>query len=1054
MRARRLLLATGAAGALAALLVGVPALLIAGLGNPLPSWTTVKAGRLDDTVVLHLLGCVVWIAWLQWLPGTVLEIASLRDGRGLPRRISAGQTLSRALITAIIGVPVSAALITNATRATAAPHASAPSVRPAHVTTTPHDNTSTPTAARPASPPQAGSVFVVGSDPAIGPSLWSIAQHTLHDPLRWREIWQLNRGTVQPDGTTFEDPNLIRPGYRLALPADADIPPASPANDVVDVVAPGDTLTGIADKHDVPEPLLWKHNAGRVMTGGRIFDNPDLIKPGDRILIPAPPRHTAPRVPRVPPPHAPSSAPRPAAGPPSTEPRTETPTSPPASSTASRSGDHNLDLAGLLEVFAGAGALLAAGLHGGLMMRRRRARRRTRPGYAIAAPPPELAPVEKAILARGGAAVSDGRFIDDALHHLATHSEDAALPDVIAARLTANRLVLRLTQPHQSAPPEPWQVDTSGLWWSLDRDAELSLARDTGDGLSPYPTLVGIGYGPAPETEGGGEERWMLDLERAGVIALTGDPRRCLDLARFIAAGLAVNDWSAHTTVTVLGFGEELLALDEHRVRQVDDLARALAAVRADCAHATAAADHAGVDLPTGRARSVAGDSFLPHVLLLAPTALADPDALQDVLTTLGGSAGRSAAAIVLADVDERAPAASWTLELTSDGQLLVPDLDLELIAQRMPAQHAVEIARALSAVTAGEAEPVPAATGDRPYEQFCDAAGGIRAELTLPRDEAHTEMATSTLLPSEDDAYLEAAATTRDDLQVTAPRVPADVAQKVHDSVGSLEDDLAAWRDPACSLPRLTLLGPIELRAHGTAPARRPYHTELAVYLACREHGAQIDQLAEAFGLSNATAQARLKDLRTWLGVNPRTGTAHLPDARKSRASQTRGVSVYEIEDLLVDAELFKRLSARGQARGGEAGIADYETALSLVRGEPFSQGRPGGYEWLVDNRVDEYLKVGIGTVAHTVVTWALERGDPDRAWAAADLACRALPDDEVARMDMIAVLAARESHAAAEQHMREQVCNRDDDGNGPADLPERTEQIRSQRGWLSAAS
>jgi len=33
-------------------------------------------------------------------------------------------------------------------------------------------------------PQQKLPVYVVGSDPAVGPSLWSIAQHTMGNPLR------------------------------------------------------------------------------------------------------------------------------------------------------------------------------------------------------------------------------------------------------------------------------------------------------------------------------------------------------------------------------------------------------------------------------------------------------------------------------------------------------------------------------------------------------------------------------------------------------------------------------------------------------------------------------------------------------------------------------------------------------------------------------------------------------------------------------------------------------------------------------------------------------
>ncbi|MCW3820370.1 LysM peptidoglycan-binding domain-containing protein [Micromonospora sp. DR5-3] len=61
-----------------------------------------------------------------------------------------------------------------------------------------------------------------------GDSLCRIAERTLGDGDRWPEIFALNRGTHFPGvGGTLRDPNVIYPGWTLALPADA-IPPSRP----------------------------------------------------------------------------------------------------------------------------------------------------------------------------------------------------------------------------------------------------------------------------------------------------------------------------------------------------------------------------------------------------------------------------------------------------------------------------------------------------------------------------------------------------------------------------------------------------------------------------------------------------------------------------------------------------------------------------------------------------------------------------------------------------------------------------------------------------------
>jgi LysM domain-containing protein len=66
-------------------------------------------------------------------------------------------------------------------------------------------------------PPAAGplaSVYVVRP----GDTLWSIAARALGDPFRWQDLWRLNAARRMNDGARFVDPDLIRPGWRLALP--------------------------------------------------------------------------------------------------------------------------------------------------------------------------------------------------------------------------------------------------------------------------------------------------------------------------------------------------------------------------------------------------------------------------------------------------------------------------------------------------------------------------------------------------------------------------------------------------------------------------------------------------------------------------------------------------------------------------------------------------------------------------------------------------------------------------------------------------------------------
>ena len=79
----RLVRGIGAMVLLVALVVGVPALLVAVAGYPLPvkppNWSNVywatRQGNVESTFVIKALACVVWLAWAQLTWAIVWEIA-------------------------------------------------------------------------------------------------------------------------------------------------------------------------------------------------------------------------------------------------------------------------------------------------------------------------------------------------------------------------------------------------------------------------------------------------------------------------------------------------------------------------------------------------------------------------------------------------------------------------------------------------------------------------------------------------------------------------------------------------------------------------------------------------------------------------------------------------------------------------------------------------------------------------------------------------------------------------------------------------------------------
>ena len=67
-------------------------------------------------------------------------------------------------------------------------------------------------------------------------------------------------------------------------------------------------------------------------------------------------------------------------------------------------------------------------------------------------------------------------------------------------------------------------------------------------------------------------------------MSLSGDPERCLNLARFLAAELAHNAWSEMLQVTLVGFGKEMADINPERLTYTEDFGKAIASLNGDLA--------------------------------------------------------------------------------------------------------------------------------------------------------------------------------------------------------------------------------------------------------------------------------------------------------------------------------------------------------------------------------------------------------------------------------------------------------------------------------------
>jgi nucleoid-associated protein YgaU len=83
-------------------------------------------------------------------------------------------------------------------------------------------------AGAPAMDPKAGATTITY---VVQPhdTLWDLAGADLGNPLRWQELYDLNRGRPEPDGQALTNSNLIYPGWTLEFPADAEGLPAPQA---------------------------------------------------------------------------------------------------------------------------------------------------------------------------------------------------------------------------------------------------------------------------------------------------------------------------------------------------------------------------------------------------------------------------------------------------------------------------------------------------------------------------------------------------------------------------------------------------------------------------------------------------------------------------------------------------------------------------------------------------------------------------------------------------------------------------------------------------------
>jgi hypothetical protein len=788
-RARRFLVGLAALVTMLALVAAVPLVLLTAwryLGPPLPSLHELTEPD-DGTLFVRVLCLIGWASWATFTWSVLAEILAVWQGWRLPA--FGWQQRTAASLVSAITMMLSSPVVT----ASAVPSRAAPVVLAA----APHGplpgQDDALAAARDTNTATTASYIEHQVRP--GEQMPTLAQRFLGDKYQWQAIAAATYGLPQPDGRVLQPGDTrIYPGWTVRIPAPANALAAStttqvPATSPTYEVKRGDWLWYVAERF-LGDPQRYPEIATlnpQLITATSGANGPDHIEAGWKLRLPAdardggvrshatgrllsPPRPSAGSAdqpgsadtkPRAPSPGpgsggtaaptvttspSPSASTRPASPSPtastpvspstSDSPTGATPASPAINGHQQTAEDGSmLDTALLIGV-----PLVGAGLLATLLLttlRRRRHRQQHHRPVGRRLPQPASPHVETQMRVVAEPLAVDR--LDHALRGLAAALANRTadqLPDIVGAWLNGQTINLLLTNPCPD-PPEPWSGDQ--LTWTLPADAQLPEV----DGqLAPLPTLVAVGSQPGTHL--------LLDLERLGLLTITGDPDRASDLLRYLAAELSLNTWSDHVEISIAGFDpdetSELLAIGTERITAAPTIAAAIDRIRRRAGQVVQSLDHLGAHDPvTGRINDIAADAWMPHVLLVNNPNPQETAALEALDNDLAAT-GRCAVAIA---ITTDTPVGRWPLLVDADGALSVSFLSLTgqdtITAARLPRTELTNLADLLTTARRGtpttsangqtdrgsEAKwaPVPAAPEPEPWARGTDAAGALLAE-------------------------------------------------------------------------------------------------------------------------------------------------------------------------------------------------------------------------------------------------------------------------------------------------------------------------------------
>jgi nucleoid-associated protein YgaU len=469
-----------------------------------------------------------------------------------------------------------------------------------------------------AEPDGAGTYIVVPGD-----TLSSIAASELGDADAWPDIVAANAGREVDDDTTLDDPNLILPGWALALPDLAE----SPELDVIDdpihpPFVPSTEFTPSDDSTPADEPTNDSPPDTDAVATDTAVDgsDADVERPEDAVATPTPhlDEPLTSTLPTTTAPTAASTTTTPASTSSTSTTTTSTSTSTSTSTTvAPVTGDGDAGSVAPPESPAAPSpirlehaGLVAVGILALAAVRRRQRLRAALPHARIPAPPPDVAATRRRL--RSVEPGEGAARLDIALRAAARHLAETGARVGLVRLGHDGRVALRLTA--DAVLPAPWTG--TGCDWELAGSIPIELlADDARRAGAPCVALAYIGIDDE-------DDDVLIDLEAAGVFAVEARPGQADDVVRALAAGVASSLHAEVAHLVTAGLGTDCLLGHPNRhgapsVTAALELARSLAASTND-------PDRSTFDL---RALRTSGEVWEPAIVLLGSS---DGDAEPD----------------------------------------------------------------------------------------------------------------------------------------------------------------------------------------------------------------------------------------------------------------------------------------------------------------------------------------------------------------------------------------------------------------------------------------